>query len=197
VNPADVRLIRHIQQATSTGRALLVNLGRRGKALERDEPARATLLLAAVRPHPFYKAGRLTFDMLEIEDLMLDGPPVDPVDERDLVQMSIGAAGRWLDFMVAMQNLGSDRRNGESPPAVTETDGHVSPLPRVRVALEEVPDETKPDPELLSSDYLYDFVVLGVLALLGGAIERDHQSAESKINTGRRRPGTRNPRVSK
>lgn len=183
VNPVDVRVIQHIQQATSSGRALLVNLGRRGKALERDDSARAALLLAAVRPHPFYKAGRLTFDMLEIEDLMLDGPPVDPVDQRDLVQMSIAVAGRWMDLVGAVVNLGSARRNGDSPPAITETDGHASAEPQVRVAPEEVPEGTKPDPELSSSDYLYDFVVLAVLDLLGGAIAREQEITAIGIDT--------------
>lgn len=183
MNPVDVRVIQHIQQATNSARALLVNLGRRGKALERDDSARAALLLAAVRPHPFYKAGRLTFDMLEIEDLMLDGQPVDPIDQRDLVQMSIAVAGRWMDLIGAVVNLGSDRRNGDSPPTIIDTNGHASAQPKRRVAPEEVPGGTKSDPELTSSDYLYDFVVLAVLDLLGGAIAREQEITALGMDT--------------
>jgi hypothetical protein len=171
VSPADARLIHNIQQATRSSREGLVKLGRRGKALDRAQPGRAALLLTAVRPHPFYKAGRLAFDMLEMEDLILDGPPVDPINHRDPVGMLIAVAGRWLDFAAALQRLGSDGRDGESSPVTAETDRHPRLLPRVHLAPEEPAEATDADPELTSSDYLYDFVVLGFLDLLGGAAE--------------------------
>lgn len=170
MNRADTRLIEQIQQATRGGRALLVTLGRRGKALERAEPERAAFLLAVVRPHPLYKGGRLAFDMLEIEDLMLDGPPVDPVNQHDLARM-LSVDARWQDLTVALQRFGSDRRDGEAPPATAEPDGPAPLLPRVRFVPEAAPEATEPDPELSSSDYLYDLVVLGFLDVLGGTIE--------------------------
>ncbi|HEV2035150.1 MAG TPA: hypothetical protein VGU71_13290 [Candidatus Dormibacteraeota bacterium] len=179
MSPADARLIQNIQQATKSSREVLVKLGRRGKALERVQPVRAALLLTAVRPHPFYKAGRLAFDMLEMEDLILGGPPVDPINQHDLVGMLIAVAGRWLDFAAALQRLGSDRRNGESAPVTAETDRPAPLLPRVRLGPEEAVEATEPDPELISSDYLYDFVVLGFLDLLGGAAETSQPITES------------------
>ncbi|HEY8022368.1 MAG TPA: hypothetical protein VIH93_14785 [Thermoanaerobaculia bacterium] len=128
MNPADARLIEQIKQGTRGGRAVLCSVARRGKALERDEPDRAAFLLTVVRSHPLYKGGRLAFDMLELEDLMLDPPPA-------------------------------------GPPANT------APIPRVRFGpVHEVHDGSEagePEPELLSSDYLYDFFVLGLLDLLG------------------------------
>jgi hypothetical protein len=171
VNPADARLIQNIQQATGSIRDVLVKLGRRGKALERAQPGRGALLLTAVRPHPLYKAGRLTFDMLEIEDLILEGPLVDPIDQHDLVGTLIAVSGRWLDFASALQRLGSDRKDRDSSPLTAETDLPAPLLPRVHLAPEEAVEATTPDPELTSSDYLYDLVVLGFLDLLGGAAE--------------------------
>jgi hypothetical protein len=179
VNPADARLIQNIQQATRSSREVLVRLGRRGKALDRAQPGRGALLLAAVRPHPLYKAGRLAFDMLEIEDLILDGPPVDPINQHDLVGVLIAVAGRWLDFAAALQRLGSDRRDGASSPVTAETDRPAPLLPRVHLAPDEHVEATEPDPELISSDYLYDFVVLGFLDLLGGAAETSISITES------------------
>ena len=171
VNPADARLIQNIQQATRSSREMLVKLGRRGKALARAQPGRGVLLLTAVRPHPLYKAGRLAFDMLEIEDLILDGPPVDPINQHDLVGMLIPVAGRWLDFAAALQRLGSGRRDGGSPNETATSRRRGPLLPRVHLAPEEAVDASEPDPELASSDYLYDLVVLGILDLLGGAAE--------------------------
>jgi hypothetical protein len=171
VDPADARLIRNIQQATTSTREMLVKLGRRGKALERAQPGRGALLLSAVRPHPLYKAGRLAFDMLEIEDLILDGPPVDPINEQDLIGTLIAVGGRWLDFAAALQRLGSGRRVGRSSPMAAETDRPGPLLPRVHLVPDDAVDTTGPDPELISSDYLYDLVVLGFLDLLGGAAE--------------------------
>ena len=171
VNPADARLIQNIQQATRSTREMLIKLGRRGKALQRAQPGRGALLLTAVRPHPLYKAGRLAFDMLEIEDLILDGPAVDPIDQHDLVGTLIPVAGRWLDFASALQRLGSGRRDGESSPITVEADWPGFLLPRVHLVPEEAVGATEPAPELTSSDYLYDFVVLGFLDLLGGAPE--------------------------
>ena len=169
VTPADARLIQNIQQATRSSREMLVKLGRRGKALDRTQPGRAALLLTAVRPHPLYKAGRLAFDMLEMEDLILDGPPVDPINQHDLVGMLIPVAGRWLDFAAALQRLGPDGRKGESSPVTAGADRPALLLPRVHLAPDEAVEAIEPDPELSSSDYLYDFVVLGFLDLLGGA----------------------------
>ncbi|MFD0394176.1 hypothetical protein ACFQ3Z_24905 [Streptomyces nogalater] len=44
-------------------------------ALRRDTPERARLLLDTVRPWPLYKGGQFLFDLMEWEDLMVDGDP--------------------------------------------------------------------------------------------------------------------------
>jgi hypothetical protein len=195
VKPADVQLIEQIVQTTRGGSRLLCTLARRGKALERDEPQRAALLLDAVRFHPLYKGGRLTFDMLEIEDLMLDGSPADSMTTFELTQVLNAGVHNLVDALRRMgsgphavakpaETVGgepeSEIRRVGAPVEGTDMPG-ATPLARVSfgpargaiaadafpasgVGAEAIPSE----PELQSSDYLYDFVVLGLLDLLGG-----------------------------
>ena len=189
MNPADVHLIEKIQQATRGARILLCTLARRGKALELHQPQRAAFLLAALRPHPLYKGGRLAFDMLEIEDLMLDAPPVDPLTDFQLTQMLSAVAGRGYDFADVFLQFGADGRDGgpeSTLPAFMEAPsvsaGATQPLPRLRFGPDTIGttdgspardvDAGTGDsgPQLASSDYLYDLVVLGFLDVLGKSI---------------------------
>ncbi len=200
VNPADVRLIEYIQQATRGARMLLCTLARRGKALERDQPQRAAFLLAAVRPHPLYKGGRLAFDMLELEDLMLDAPPLGPLNDLQLTRVLSAVAGGGHNLTEVLLRFGFDGRDGGARPATAagktafpvpmaagaDVPAPASPLPRVRFgpahdpvaaaaagspARDGGPEAAESGPELLSSDYLYDYVVLGFLDVLGRGID--------------------------
>lgn len=197
MNPADARLIAQIQLTTRGGRRVLCALARRGKALERDEPDRGALLLAAISPHPLYKGGRLTFDMLEIEDLMLDGPPVGLLSDVQLTQVLTAVAGRGRNLADALLRFEGGEPDGGTPAmpagesALSSASDSEAPapsvalLPRVRFgpsrdgiaaakespARDGGPEATESWPELLSSDYLYDYVVLGFLDLLGRAID--------------------------
>ncbi len=187
MNPADVRLIQQIQQATGGGSRLLITLARRGKVLERDEPERAAFLLTSVGSHPFYKGGRLAFDMLEIEDVMLDAAPTDSMNTFELTQaLSAGAH----NLVEVLRRIGGDARNGQpdlAGPVLARPEGPeaLAATPHLpRVSFGPVPGEVvaaarspargggpKPirrEPELTSSDYLYDYVVLGLLDVLGG-----------------------------
>lgn len=188
VNPADVQLIEQIQQATQGASRLLSTLARRGKAMERDEPPRATFLLAAVRTHPLYKGGRLAFDMLEIEDLMLDGPPLDSISAREVIHVLNAGAHRLADTLMRMGSAQKGRTPAEPFPDTAPLTGSVrgragsvdeaaaSVMPRVSLGpsdsvalvVDESPDSRSRAPELLASDYLYDYVVLGFLDVLGG-----------------------------
>jgi hypothetical protein len=197
VNPADSRLVEHIQQATQGGTRLLCTLARRGKALERDEPGRVEFLLMAVRSHPLYKGGRLAFDMLEIEDLMLDGSTVDSINNVELTQVLKAGAHNLVEVL---RRVGSGAQDSRVPPEAsdgepdllghpvraraqgTDVSGAASVLPRVSFgpahdgvasarhspAREEALEGVQREPELRSSDYLYDYVVLGFLDVLGG-----------------------------
>jgi hypothetical protein len=193
VKPGDVQLIEHIQRATQGGARLLRTLARRGKAIERDEASRAAFLLTALRNHPFYKAGRLAFDMLEIEDLMLDGSPGEPMSTQEVFEVLNAGARRVVEVLVRMGSRSHDSR-ATSEPLVGEAAGFSNSrdvpkdradelvtetlLPRVTFGpvyeapptqpTRERPDAVLAAPELQSSDYLYDYVVLGLLDVLGG-----------------------------
>ena len=167
MNRADIGLLEQIQQATQGGRAVLCTLGRRGKALERGDPARAAQLLTAVRPHPLYKSGRLAFDMLEVEDLMLDGDPVEPLSRDELVRSLNGAMQRWAGVGVSLREFGRGATwSGEAAPTTSGNGEGPADLPRIRLGPAESGNGVDPGPELNSSDYLYDLVVLGFIETL-------------------------------
>jgi hypothetical protein len=186
MNPGDARLIDHIQHATLGARTLLCTLARRGKLLERAEPQRAAFLLAAVRGHPLYKAGRLAFDMLEIEDLMLDASPVAPLDVGELVRVFGVAAWGGRLLVEVLGQLGVPGRDGQDGATATATPDrppdHLLPRVRFEPSLDQAAavdghsdgagngNDPNSWPELLSSDYLYDYVVLGLLDGLGRAV---------------------------
>ena len=197
MNPADALLIEQIQQVTQGGTRLLVTLARRGKALEQDDPQRAAFLLAAVGTHPLYKGGRLAFDMLEIEDLMLDGSQVDPMSKRDVIQVLNAGAHHLAE---TLRQMGCPAQGGRMPAEAPTRDADVlggpvrgraqsadepaaaTLLPRVSLGpagdmartanafapRDEGRDTRSSEPELRSSDYLYDYVVLGLLDVVGG-----------------------------
>jgi hypothetical protein len=192
MNPTDVQLIEQIRQVTQGGSRLLVTLARRGKALERDEPQRAAFLLAAVGTHPLYKGGRLAFDMLEIEDLMLDGSLLDPMSKHEVIQVLSAGTHDLLETLRVMGSPGQDGRvlaeasirdiDALDRPARASADEPASAplLPRVSLGpTDDVAQSAKAsatqdggldmrdtEPELRSSDYLYDYVVLGLLDMV-------------------------------
>lgn len=165
VNPADARVIDRIQQATRGSRSLLRSLALRGKAIERDDGGRSAFLLEGLRSHPLYKGGRLAFDMLEIEDLMLDEAPEAPLAEEELTRMVGALAERGRELADVLLRAGSDARAGASFTAA-QSGPAGNGLPRI--TLGPAPSAgSAVEPELLSSDYLYDYVVVGFLDLLG------------------------------
>lgn len=192
----DGRLIDYIQQATRGGCMLLRTLGVRGKRLDRDDPERAAFLLAAVRSHPLYKGGRLAFDMLELEDLILDAPSVAVLNDIELVQLLNAVAANAHSLVETMLEFGSSERDSAAQPASAGESGDhariaagdyaetaATFLPRVSFgpASDSVEPSgssdrdngrkaPEPEPHLLSSDYLYDYVVLGFLDMLGRQI---------------------------
>jgi hypothetical protein len=142
----DAQLVSRLAQTTQGTRAFLCALGRRGKWLFRDEPARAEALLAAVQPHPVYKAGRILFDLLELEDLMLDGPA--PASEPE------GEAKAIQALLAGIERFNAVLGGGVAQPAEAVApvlSGTSSPPPGGW-------------PELSSADYLFDLVVMGLLS---------------------------------
>jgi hypothetical protein len=194
MNLTDLHLIEQIQQATSGAARFLCTLARRGKALERDQPQRAQFLLDGVHTHPLYKGGRLTFDMLEIEDLILEGSSISSMNTSELSQfLASGAHG----LVEALQQMGSAERAARTPGAKPSSEADLragraltetkdEPLAAILIPRlsfgpadnEEVVtpqsfgnnervDTAQSESELSPSDYLYDYVVLGFLDLLG------------------------------
>jgi len=193
VNPADVHLVEQIRQATWGASQMLRALAKRGKVLEQDEPQRAEFLVGAVRTHPLYKGGRLTFDMLEIEDLILDGWDGSPLDAMSLRQVTEVLSADVNPFVETLLRLSwrteVDRAPVESPtPGAAARIGHLSAgaqgadelstptMPRVilgppgdaSTAEDDAREARQREVELQASDYLYDYVVLGFLDVLGG-----------------------------
>jgi hypothetical protein len=193
VNPADVHLVEQIQQATRGASQMLRALAKRGKVLEQDEPQRTAFLVGAVRTHPLYKGGRLTFDMLEIEDLILDGWDGSPLDSISLRQVTEALRANVNPFVETLLRIvwrtEVDRTPVEShTPGAAARVGHVSagaqgadepstpamlhvilgPPGDASTAAGDAREGRQREVELQASDYLYDYVVLGFLDVLGG-----------------------------
>jgi hypothetical protein len=175
----DEKLLAGIEGATLGGRALLCTLARMGMALRRDDPVRAHLLLHATQPHPLYKGGRLLFDVLELEDLMLDGPPPAPVGRAALQAVTgsladlIRTLARFASELKAVGN-GDVRGEDAEPPAPRDEE-------------EEPASEL---PELDTSEYLYDLVVLGALAEASRGMAGATRSESAGEDVGSRPPST-------
>ena len=182
---ADAQFVEKLQQITRGGSRLLVTLARGGKRLERDEPQRAAFLLAAVATHPLYKGGRLAFDMLEIEDLMLDSSPVYSMRKREVIQVLNGGAHHLIEMLKQMGSSETGRMRaeasirdndlagyGRAPAQSAEEPASAPLLPRVSLGPTDEVDEDRDmreiEPQLRSSDYLYDYVVLGLLEMAAG-----------------------------
>jgi hypothetical protein len=183
----DAQLIDQIQKVTQAGSRLLVTLARRGKALQQDEPQRAAFLLGAMGTHPLYKGGRLAFDMMEIEDLILDNPLVDPMSTDEVIRVVTSSAHHVAETLRQIVSPAQHRRTPRDMPgsdndmsmhSASEATAGAS-LPRVslgpidvlraRSASATLGEGTTRNayPELRSSDYLYDYVVLGLLDVVG------------------------------
>ncbi|MET9733481.1 hypothetical protein ABZZ79_23350 [Streptomyces sp. NPDC006458] len=83
LTPTDHRALAFIGQVNCSLRACLCTTARHGVALRRGDPERARALLDTVRPWPLYKGGQFLFDLMEWEDLMVDGdlPPLVPAEK--------------------------------------------------------------------------------------------------------------------
>lgn len=189
----DAKLVSRIRQVTKGGSRVLVTLARLGKALERDQPDRAAFLLAAIGAHPLYKGGRLAFDMMEIEDLILEDAQVDLMSSDEVILILKSGTRHLAETLSRMSlgqngsNLGKSHDSSNDLPIPTPRAPDASPdevkeamrMPRVSLGPNQHPSATRkaPErdelhklreyPELRSSDYLYDYVVLGLFEVIG------------------------------
>lgn len=175
MKPADESVIAWIGQANTKIRIALCALARSGKALMRDEPERGRELLEAVYPNPIYKGMRVQFDLLEIEDLMLDGPL--PTDLGDAAGADAIALGRLASILSVAWT------EGETPdqPPDTALDARKLLTYSDMARDPTMPLEPPPVdgwPELDAADYLYDLVVLGILRRLSRIAETSERNGQ-------------------
>lgn len=95
LTPTDHRAFAFLGQVNRCLRQRLCTLARHGVALRLREPARARLLLDAVRPWPLYKGGQFLFDLMEWEDLMVDGDPP-PLVTAERIVSACTLPVQWL-----------------------------------------------------------------------------------------------------
>lgn len=87
----DHKLLSVLGDHNLVQRGALCTFARFGIAWRRAEPKRARGWLERLEPHPFYKGGQFLFDLLEVEDFMLDGPapPLVSADELGAIALRV------------------------------------------------------------------------------------------------------------
>ncbi len=153
-HPDDMPLLDAVRSGNDWLRGVTCTLARRGVALRQADPQRARALLDALSTWPFYRAGQFLFDLLELEDFMLDGEAPESVPTT-----LDGAALRRL--ATALRTL---QRNIDG--AIDASDDDLPPAQALPAWL---PDELPP---IEPGFYLYQDVVLGI-ALSAGPYFRD------------------------
>jgi hypothetical protein len=149
LSAVDFALLRSLVAGNEWLRSLLCTLARRGLKFESDDTARAAAVLEVLSTWPWYKTGQFLFDLMEWEDFMLDGPPP-PVLATALDPRALGRLTEALR-RVRAQLDGADP-DVAAVPAATEPDWE-------RVVAAD-PDESLP--HISATQYLYQYVVLGV-----------------------------------
>ena len=142
LQPQDVKLLQSLKEGGGWLRAMLCTLARRGVLLRQSSPARAKTILDALSTLPYYKGGQFLFDLLEMEDFMLDGPAPDilPAALNTSALQRLAAA---LDSVRA--SLDGNAIAQPAVPAVIEGGAMMGELPAIEAGF-----------------YLYQDVVLGV-----------------------------------
>ncbi|MGA8029227.1 MAG: hypothetical protein WB992_18970 [Bryobacteraceae bacterium] len=116
----DIELIKSLKEGNEWLRAILCTLARRGVELRNASPDRASALLDALSRLPFYKGGQFLFDLLELEDYMLDGPAPEilstTLDAGALQRLAraLNAVKRSLDGQPEVSNTGAAEVEGGS-----------------------------------------------------------------------------------
>jgi hypothetical protein len=183
-HPDDRARLEAILGANAWVRGVACTLARRGVAFREADAPRSRALLDALSTWPTYRAGQLLFDLLELEDFMIDGEQPDgvamtlpPAALQRLAEL-LRAAQRHLDGAqpdlaalapAALQRFGGLLRavkrsldaalrghDGQAAPARPPADGLATALPPLEAGF-----------------YLYDDVVLGLWASTWPLVPRD------------------------
>ncbi|MEU3412691.1 MULTISPECIES: hypothetical protein [unclassified Streptomyces] len=186
-------------------RQCLCTLARHGVALRRDAPERARILLDTVRPWPLYKGGQFLFDLMEWEDLMVDGdpPPVMSTErivaactlpvqliaaatEETPVATKLVPGQRMTAALDLPLRLLATSARGTLLNAAQDLTDLLGPRPDPdpdddaghATGPEPVADDTVTElPPLEAGFYLYEDIALGVLSVLGPLLA-DHAPTE-------------------
>jgi hypothetical protein len=156
-HPDDRALLDAVQSANAWLRGVACTLARRGVALREADPARARALLDALSTWPFYRAGQFLFDLLELEDFMLDG------EEPELVTGTLDAAAlqRIATLLRSVQRHIDGSINGDADQFVAaraQTSWLAENLPSIEAGF-----------------YLYRDVVLGIAVSVGPYFDGEPQ----------------------
>jgi hypothetical protein len=145
VHPGDRALLAAVQQGNAWLRGVACTLARRGVAFREEHPERAEVLLDALASWPLYKAGQFLFDLLELEDFMLDG------DEPSVVTTTLDPAAlhRLAGFLRSLRRHIDGAAAQDGAELVT--------------AASTAPEAGRDLPPLEAGFYLYQDVVLGIL----------------------------------
>lgn len=143
LDPLDLSLLAQLGAGNEWLRRVLCTLARKGLKFQRSNEPAANAILDCLATWPWYKAGQFLFDLLEWEDFMLDGPP------PELLHTTLDPA--------ALGNLTQALRQLQS-----QLDGSVAAAATagLQSGTGAAPDDDLP--ELASSQYLFQYVALGV-----------------------------------
>ncbi|MFF5538149.1 hypothetical protein ACFY71_37855 [Streptomyces cinerochromogenes] len=204
LTPTDHQAFAFLGHVNSSLRQCLCTLARHGVALRQGTPERARLLLDTVRPWPLYKGGQFLFDLMEWEDLMVDGDPPPLMSTERIVsactlpvQLLAAAtaeapgAARLVPgqrtataFDLPLRLLTTTARTTLLGAAQDLTDLLGAPTPRPGTEGDTpTPEPAAENPEtplppLEAGFYLYEDIALGALSVLGPLLAA-HAPADS------------------
>jgi Lamin Tail Domain len=191
-HPDDRAQLEAIRGANAWVRGLACTLARRGVAFRQADAARSRALLDALSTWPAYRAGQLLFDLLELEDFMVDGEQPDVV----LTTLPPAALHRLGELLRAVQRYLDGAQPDRvaiavAPAALQRVTGLLRAVKRHldgalrghdgQVAAPHPPpaDLAATLPPLEAGFYLYDDVVLGLWASTRAPAARDPPPAPS------------------
>ncbi|AOR31316.1 hypothetical protein BFF78_09950 [Streptomyces fodineus] len=207
LTPTDHRAFAFLGQVNSCLRQCLCTLARHGVALRHRDPERARLLLDTVRPWPLYKGGQFLFDLMEWEDLMVDGEPP-PLTSTERIVSACTLPVQWLAAATAKAPAATKLIPGQRTAAALDlplrllattartailgaaqdlTDLLAAPADQTETddesgyttAPESDAEDTEAElPPLEAGFYLYEDVVIGALTVLGPLLA-DHAPTET------------------
>lgn len=172
-------------------RAVLCTLARRGGHISETDPERARHIVDELSRSPLYRGGQFLFDLLELEDFMVDGEPPPPMptllDETALRR--IGQALRRLRSAVGTTAVTLAEQLGDNTESVRGGETSLERRRRRKEGLAAL-DLACADRPIAAHIYLYADVAVGIIASLNPPHEQVDQSESKPSGPGRDRSAT-------